>query len=147
MTRSSWVRAVVLIGVVSLAAATIVEFRTQGGPYVSRPLTIVDHVSRERHAQRATILLLRELEPLIPAGNAVAVFRPKDGRAQDDHDTYLAAVGLLPRHQVLPPFTASNLTNHADLVEWVVAVSAPFDHPHYRVVAGSPDGWLYRVVR
>lgn len=147
MTRDWWQRLVVWSGVLLLSAATIDRFRDQGGPYFARPHTIVDHVSKEPHETRDVIVLLPQVEPQIPQGATVAVFRPHDGKATDDHGSYLAAVGLLPHHQVLPPFTAYEVTPRENLAEWVVAVKAPFNHPHYRVVAGFANGWLYRVDR
>ena len=134
-------------GVLLLWAATILRFREHGGPYFARPRTVVDHVSKHPHETRDVIVLLPEVEPQIPAGATVAVFRPREGKATDDHSSYLTAVGLLPRHQVLPPFTAYERTPRENLVEWVVAVKEPFNHPHYRVVSGFPNGWLYRVAR
>ena len=147
MSRGSWQRGLVWSGVVLLAAATVVRLVERGGPYFARPRTVVDHVSKEPHETRDVIVLLPQVEPQIPRGASVAVFRPHDGKATDDHGSYLTAVGLLPHHRVQPPFTAYEVTPRENLVEWVVAVRAPFNHPHYRVVAGFPNGWLYRVDR
>ena len=59
------------------------------------------------------------------------MFRPKDGRAWNDNGVYLTAVGLLPHHSVLPPWTASADLRGDQLVEYVIAVDHPFDHPSY----------------
>lgn len=125
-------------------AAAVPHLADRGGPYLARPSTVVDHVSRSRHETRAALKLLPQVARLIPKGADVTVFRPKNGRAQDDHASYLTAVGLLPYHRVLPPFTAYHETSPKDLTRYVVAIGEPFDHPQYEAIAGFPEGWLYR---
>ena len=119
----------------------------RGRPYFELPSTVMDHAGPEEHALRQVLLLMPKVAPLLPEGAEVAAFRPKDGAVVDDHDTYLAAVGLLPRQFVLPPFTAYASTPREQLVEWVIAVGEPLRHPHYAPVAGFPEGWLYQVRR
>lgn len=136
----------IVVGVATLlaCAAAVRHLADRGGPYFARPATVVDHVSRSGHETRAALRLLPQVARLIPKDANVTVFRPKNGRAQDDHASYLTAVGLLPYHHVLPPFTAYHETSPKDLTQYVVAIGEPFNHPHYEVIAGFPEGWLYR---
>ena len=147
MSRAASQRVVVWTGVVLVCAATLYRFHARGGPYFAAPATVLDRVSAHGHETRDVVILLPQVEPQIPDGANVTVFRPLNGRAHNDHNNYLAAVGLLPRHQVLPPFTAFDETPRENLVDWVVAIREPFEHPHYRVVAGFSNGWLYKVDR
>ncbi|HUP49620.1 MAG TPA: hypothetical protein VNA04_12610 [Thermoanaerobaculia bacterium] len=147
MSRESLQTIIVWTVSLLLFAATVVRVSGRGGPLLRKPGTFVDHASPGAAEVRKVILLLPRVEPLIPRGEVVTVFRPMDGRSHNDHDNYLAAVGLLPHHQVIPPFSAFHETPPEHLAEWVVAIGEPFVHPHYRVVAGFPEGWLYRVAR
>lgn len=137
--RVVWTAALLLV------AALIYTWIIRRPPYFQLPRTVVDHVGVEEHPLRDVLLLLPDVEPLIPPGAQVTVFHPMDGLAQDDHDAYLTAVGLLPHHFVLPPFTANAANPRHELVEWVVAVGAPFTHPAYAPVASFPQGRLYRL--
>lgn len=130
-----------------LCGATIVRFVLDGGPFFTPPMTVVDHVSPAEHETRDALLLLPKVEPLIPRGATVAVFRPLNGQSQNDHSSYLTAVGLLPHHFVLPPFAAGRDTSPPDLVQFVVAVEEPFEHPAYDQVAAFDNGFLYEVRR
>jgi len=130
---------------VLLIAALVQIWIVRRPPYFDRPRTVVAHVGIEDHPLHDVLLLLPEVEPLIPHGAQVTVFHPKDGLAHNDHDAYLTAVGLLPHHFVLPPFTANITVPREELIEWVVAVGSPFTHPAYAPVAGFPHGWLYRL--
>ena len=139
---------------VVVTAATLILFvafahrlYTRGGPYVSPPETIVDHVGPNKHETRDALLLLPKVRPLLPRGALVTCFRPVNGEQHDDMPNFFAAVGQLPDQTVLPPFVASLGSNPSDLVEWVIAVRDPFTHPAYRAVAEFPEGRLYRVVR
>lgn len=147
MTRERLQRIVVWAAAALLSAATIALFGARGGPWMARPATIVEHVTPYEHETRDLVLLAPKVETLIPRGAAVTVFRPRGGRAHDDHANYLAGVGLFPRQNVLPPFIASRETRREDLAEWVIAVGDPFEHPHYRLIAEFPEGRLYRVDR
>ena len=140
-------RGVVWAASALLAMATVQRYAVRRPPFFAAPRSVFEHVDTRQHPLHAVLVLLPEVEPLIPPGAEVTVFRPKDGQAQDDHDTYLTAVGLLPHHHVLPPFTARRDVPPEQLIEWVVAVGEPFTHPHYVPVAGFPDGWLYQVRR
>ena len=145
MTRDRVQQVVAWTAALAISAAAVVRMADRGGPYVQAPRTVVDHVSRQGHETREALILVPQVARLIPRGATVTAFRPQDGRAQNDHPSYLTAVGLLPHHAVLPPFTAFPDTSPRDLAEYVVAIGAPFDHPRYRVVAGFPNGWLYQV--
>ena len=135
---------VVTVATLLACAAVARHLADRGGPYFARPATVVDHVSRSEHETRGALKLLPQVARLIPKDAEVSVFRTKNGRAQDDHASYLTAVGLLPYHHVLPPFTAYHETAPKDLTQYVVAIGEPFSHPHYEVIAGFPEGWLYR---
>lgn len=136
---------IVWVSVLLACAAAVHLLAGRGGPYFAAPSTVVDHVSRFEHEARGALKLVPQAARLIPRDATVTVFRPKHGRAQDDHASYLTAVGLLPYHRVVPPFTAYHETSPRDLSPYVIAIGEPFDHPHYEVIAGFPEGWLYRV--
>ena len=141
MKRESVVWAAVLLA----NAAAVYLLADRGGPYFAAPSTVVDHVARFEHETRPALKLVPQVARLIPKDATVTAFRPKNGRAQDDHASYLTAVGLLPYHRVVPPFTAYHETSPRDLAQYVIAIGEPFDHPHYDVIARFPEGWLYRV--
>ena len=145
MARWTFSEVAAWAGSLLLCAATIQQLAARGGPYFSVPATVVEHVSATGpHETRDALILLPQAARLIPRDTTVTAFRPRDGRAQDDHATYLTAVGLLPHHFVLPPFTAYPETAQADLAQYVVAIGSPFDHPRYEPIAGFANGWLYK---
>ena len=145
MARGTFSEVAAWAGAVLLCGAAIQQLVARGGPYFDLPPTVMEHVSTDRHETRDALILLPQVARLIPRGATVTAFRPQGGRAQNDHANYLTAVGLLPYHFVLPPFTAHHDTARHDLAQYVVAVGEPFDHPHYEAVAGFPNGWLYKV--
>lgn len=147
MTRVPVQKAVVYTAVLLLGIALFVRLFTRGGPYFERPQTIVDHVGTGLHETRAALLLLPKAAEVIPRGAHVACFRPIDGVQQYDTPDFLTAVGLLEHQWIEPGFTASLTVPREDLVEYVVAVRDPFTHPHYKPVAGFPEGWVYKVDR
>ncbi len=138
---------VILISIAALLGAMTLRYVERRPPYFSRPATLVDHVDRRVHDNQDLLLLLPKIERLIPRGVEVTCFRPANGQQQFDGPNYLAAVGLLPHRSVLPPFTAAADLPPDQLVEYVIAVGAPFVHPSYRVVASFPEGALYKVSR
>jgi hypothetical protein len=146
-TRERLETAVITTAVVLLLAAMVMRYAERRPPWFAKPATVVDHVERFEHETRDVLLLAPKVAPLIPRGSDVACFRPKDGREHPDSPIYLTAVGLLPNHRVLPPFTAASELARDQLVEWVIAVREPFTHPAYEVVATFPEGKLHRVVR
>jgi len=147
MKRRAVEQTVIALGAILLMAALLVRLVSRGGPYLERPQTIVDHVGPGKHETRDALILLPKVEPLIPRGAMVTCFRPAGGQADYDTPNYFAAVGALPKHTVLPPFVASLDTPRNGLVEYVVAIEKPFDHPYYHLVATFPEGRLYKVDR
>jgi len=147
MSRSAAQRTVVYAAAVLLAAALGRRLVTRGGPYFQAPRTIVDHVGPNQHETRDALIVLPRAARVIPEGKEVTCFRPIGGQEQYDSANYLTAVGMLPRHQVLPPFTAGLLTPRAQLVEYVIAIRDPFDHPAYVPIAEWPEGRVYQVQR
>ena len=145
MTRPE--KCIVVAATLLLLVALVHRLYTRGGPYFSRPETIVDHVAPNKHETRDVLILLPKVRPLLPRGALVTCFRPVNGEQNYDTPDFFAAVGQLPDQTVLPPFAASVGSKPSDLVEWVIAVWKPFTHPSYRVVAEFPEGRLYRVVR
>jgi hypothetical protein len=144
MNRDALQRVVVIAGAVLLSLAAVVRLAGRGAPYFARPRTIVDHAGPREHETRQALILLPEVAPLLPRGAEVTCFRPRDGKAWNDDAVYLASVGLLPHQSVLPPWTAATDLPRGELVEYVIAVGGPFDHPAYVPLAGFPDGWLYK---
>ena len=147
MNRRAVEQTVIALGAILLAAALLVRLISRGGPYLERPQTIVDHVGPRKHETRDALILLPKVEPLIPRSAMVTCFRPAGGQADYDTPNYFAAVGALPKHTVLPPFTASLNWRRDELVDYVVAIGEPFDHPYYHLVATFPEGRLYKVDR
>ena len=135
---------VALAGALLLSIALVFVYADRRGPYFAQPLTVVDHTGVREHETRAELILIPQVEPLIPPGSEVTAFRPRNGRAWNDDGVYLAAVGLLPHHSVLPPWTAGAELRGDQVVEYVIAIGGPFDHPSYAPVAGFPNGWLYK---
>lgn len=140
-------KAVIVAVSLLLAVALVWRFYERRPPYFAAPRTIVDHVDRIEHPQRATVLLLEKVKPLIPRGSGVACFRSIEGKRESDNSNYLTAVGMLPHQVVLPSFMADASLSKEDLVEYVVAVGEPLHHPGYKPVAGFAEGYLYRVDR
>ena len=140
-------RLTLALGVLLLTVALLVRLISRGGPYFTRPETIVDHVGPQKHETRDVLLLLPKVAPLIPRSAIVTCFRPVGGQMDFDAPDYFAAVGALPKHTVWPPFVASLTTPRNELVEYVIAVEKPFEHPYYHVVATFPEGRLYKVDR
>jgi hypothetical protein len=138
---------VIVLGAVLLTGAFSVRLFTRGGPYFELPETILDHVGPNKHETRDALILLPKVAPLIPRGEMVTCFRPAGGQMQYDTSNYFAAVGALPRHTVLPPFMAGLDVARKELVDYVIAVGPPFEHPYYHVVATFPEGRLYKVDR
>ncbi|HVS33574.1 MAG TPA: hypothetical protein VMS98_19220 [Thermoanaerobaculia bacterium] len=147
MSRDALRQIVAGAATLALCIALLHRYYVRRGPYFEKPRTIVEHVDIIDHEARDVILLAREVAPLIPPGAQVTCFEPVDGKHQYDGINYLSAVGLLPNHQVLPPFAAGEDLSAAEVVEYVIAVREPFDHPAYSVVAGFPTGYLYKARR
>jgi hypothetical protein len=144
MSRDVLQRVVAYGGALLLCAALLARYSARGGPYFERPRTVVDHVEAVAHPSRDALILIPQVEPLLPRGAEVTCFRPKNGQAWNDHESYLIAVGLLPHQFVLPPFTAASELRGEQVTEYVIAVGEPFDHPSYAPVAGFTSGWLYK---
>jgi hypothetical protein len=144
MSRDALPRIVAYGGALLLSIALLSVYSARGGPYFERPRTIVDHVEASEHPSRDELILIPQVEPLLPRGAEVTCFRPKNGQAWNDHDSYLIAVGLLPHQFVLPPFTAASDLRGEQVTEYVIAIGAPFEHPSYTPVAGFTNGWLYK---
>ena len=146
MSRDALRQIVVGAASLLLVVALIYRLYIRRPPYFAAPRTLVEHVDIIDHEARDVLLLLPEVERLIPAGAAVTCFKPLNGKWQYDGINYLTAVGLLPNHNVLPPFAAGE-GPMAQRVEYVIAVREPLDQPEYAVVAGFPTGYLYKVRR
>src|SRR5260370_33406286 len=127
--RSARERLILARGVLLLTVALLVRLVSRGGPYVTRPETIVDHVGRQKHETRDALLLLPKVAPLIPRNAIVTCFRPVGGQMDFDAPDYFAAVGALPKHTVWQPFVASLNTPRKELADYVRAVGTPVEHP------------------
>ncbi len=141
-------KTIVVVLALLLTAALVDRLYTRGGPYLERPLTIMDHVGAARHETRDALVLLPKVRPLLPRDADVTCFRPVNGAApESDMVNFFAAVGQLPYQKVLPPFTALVTTPLPNLVPYVVAVRDPFTDPRYKAIAEYPEGRLYKVQR
>ena len=147
MSRDALRQIVAGAATLALVAALLHRLYVRRGPYFEKPPTIVEHVDIIDHEARDVVLLTRAVAAIIPAGAEVTCFKPAGGKQHYDGINYLSAVGLLPQHKVMPPFAASEDLPADKVVEWVIAVREPFDHPAYSVVAGFPTGFLYKARR
>jgi hypothetical protein len=132
--------------VVLLAWALLDRLASRGAPYFERPRSAIEHAGTGGPDIAGALIALPVFEKMIPRGADVTCFRPVDGQAHDDMN-FLTAVGQLPRHRVLPPFTAGSALPKEELIEYVVAIREPFAHPHYTLVAALPEARLYRLSR
>lgn len=130
-----------------LLLALIQVLYMRGGPFFRPPATIFDHVFVETHEARDAMLVLPRVRPMLPRGAKVTCFRPANGKWQWDVPDFHAAITELPQQVVWPPFSASEDIPKANLVDYVIAIDAPFTHPAYRLEADVPPGRLYKVVR
>jgi hypothetical protein len=148
MRRDALRQVVVSAASLLLVIALLHRYYQRRPPYfaAAAPRTLVEHVDIIDHEARDVLLLLPEVERLIPKGAGVTCFKPVDGKWQYDGVNYLTAVGLLPDHNVLPPFSAGEGPIEKR-VEYVIAVREPFNQPEYAVVAGFPTGYLYKARR
>ncbi len=95
-------------------------------------------------ASRDVILLSRAAADIVPRGATVTAIQPSQA---PDYDVthYLTAVGMMPRHRVIPP--AFDTQDRGALPQFVLAVREPFSNKHYRLYRELPEGRIYEVVR
>lgn len=144
MSRDALRRGVAWCGALLLSALVVQRYSAAGAPYVQAPQTILDHVWDGHHPQRNELVVVPELAARIPRGAQVTVLQPQNGQVWDDHLTFLTAVGLLPHHDVVHPAAAKPDRRRDDLVEYLIAVDSPLNHPGYEEIAAVKNGWLYR---
>lgn len=128
-----------------LAALLAARYHERRPPYFELPRTLLDHPSPEEHEARYALIMIERARTLVPRGKEVTCFRPVGGKQQYDSGSFLSAVGLMPEHVVLPPFTASDDSNPP--IEYVIAVRGPFEHARYTRIAEFPEGAIYRAPR
>lgn len=136
---------VVYVFVALLTAALCIRLYSRGGPFFERPISVFEHVGEGHKDLDDTIILCRRAAPLIPRGATVACFHPLNGVDQYDSASFLTAVGFLPKQQVLPPDTASNITPPEQSAQYVIAIGERFTNPHYEAIVEWPEGRLYKV--
>ena len=136
----------VVIGVATIAlnAMLVAKMADRGRPYFETPRTIADHTIDPQDPPRLALTFLPQLSKVIPLGATVAVFKPVNGKVNDD-GAFFVATGLLPRHQIVPPLMASDAVEARDRAEWVAAITDPLDNPNYELVATYPEGRLYKL--
>lgn len=110
----------------------------RGGPYWEVPETVLDHVQPEAPLSRQAIVMSRRVESLMPRGASLTVIAPAQA-PNYDFTHYLAASGMLPRHEVRHP----SLAEGERWPDFVIALGAPFEHRGYRLVREFPEGRLY----
>lgn len=140
-------RAIVAAATLLLIAVFAARLYTRGGPYFTRPDTIVSRVGRAPYEIEPTLRLLPRVRPLLRRDAVVVCFRPVKGKQAYQMDRFFAAVGQLPYQKVVPSFAAATDVPLKNLAEYVVAVGEPFTHPSYALVATFPEGRLYQVKR
>ena len=129
--------AIIWIAAALFAAALIHRFYRLGGPYFTPPQTVQDHVAPVPYPSRDVILLARRAAEIVPRGATVTAIEPSQA---PNHDVtlWLTAVGMMPRHRVVPPDAHP---------EYVLAVRTPFANPAYRLITALPEGRIYEASR
>ena len=135
---------IIYVAAVVFAVALVHRYHSLGGPYFEFPKTVQDHVAPTPFASRDVILLARAAAEIIPRGTTVTAIQPSQA---PDYDIthYLTAVGMMPRHRVVPP--TLNATDPKALPQYVLAVREPLAHPRYRLFRQIPEGRIYEVMR
>ena|SRR5476651_362475 len=121
-----------------LAIALTARFRAQGGPYLSPPRTVYDHVSPSGHPTIADIVLCRVAAPLMRSGATVAVLKPSEKPHYDTTHTNTAE-GLLMHQNVVAPGTGTP--------DYIITVGEALDDARYQLVQKFPEGSLYSLRR
>jgi hypothetical protein len=133
---------IIYVATIVFIAALVHRFHRLGGPYFQPPHTVQDHVWPEPFPSRDMILLARRAAELLPRGSTVTAVRP--GEAPNyDITLSLTAVGMMPRHRVLPPALG---TDRTALPRYVLAVREEFVHPSYVLYRALPEGRIYEVI-
>ena len=141
MARQIIRRVLIYAAALVFIMAVVRRYHWLGGPYFTFPDTIQDHVWPERFASADAIVLARRAEPLLPRGAKVTLLTPSEA-PNYDQTHWLTGLGLLPRQEVVPQKVDGP---RETLPDYVIAIRGPFDHPHYRVVATFPEGFLYTL--
>jgi hypothetical protein len=129
--------AIVWVAAVIFAAALIHRFHRLGGPYFTMPETVQDHVAPAPYPSRDVILLARRAAEIVPRGATVTAIEPSQA-PNYDVTLWLTAVGMMPRHRVVPPEAHP---------EYVLAVRTPFTNPSYHLITALPEGRIYEANR
>ena len=116
------------------------EHLARGGP--SRARTVMSHSGMAPERAEAGLLLLQHANRTLPPYARVAVVKP-NGR-WDDAGMLAVAHGQLARLHPVPASTLDAGTNPPD---FVVAVDAPLEDPHYERIHESPTGGIWKRVR
>lgn len=125
---------IVAVATLILLIAFVNRLYTRGGPYFTRPETIVDHVGPNKHETRDALVLLPKVRPLLPRGARVTCFEPGNADTMPD---FFTAVGQLPQQVVIAP--------NDGMPEYVIAIRKPLDNSAYRMIAEFPEGRLYKA--
>lgn len=132
--------AIVWIAAAIFAVALIHRFYRLGGPYFTFPETVQDHVAPVPYPSRDVILLADRAANIIPRGATVTAIEPSQA-PNYDVTHWLTAVGMMPRHRVVPPeFDKAP-------PQYVLAVRTPFANPSYRLITELPEGRIYEASR
>ena len=129
--------AIVWIAAALLAAALIHRFYRLGGPYFAFPQTVQDHVAPAPYPSRDVILLARRAAEIVPRGATVTAIEPSQA-PNYDVTLWLTAVGMMPRHRVVPPEARP---------QYVLTVRTPLADPAYRLITELPEGRIYEASR
>lgn len=141
MSRQIIRRVLIYAAALVFVTAVVRRYHWLGGPYFTFPDTIQDHVWPSRFASADAIVLARRAEPLLPRGAKVTLLTPSEA-PNYDQTHWMTGLGMLPRQHVVP----QKLDGPREtLPDYVIAIRGPFEHPHYRVVATFPEGFLYTL--
>lgn len=115
-------------------ALSVRELVARGG--VSRPRTVISHSGLAPERAEAGLLLLEYASRTLPQYARVALVKPR-GR-WDDAGMLAVAHGQLPRQHAVPA---------ADAPDFIIAIDAPLEDPHFEKIYEAPAGSIWKRVR
>lgn len=141
--RSRARTAIAIAATLVMAVALVRHYRWLGPPYFEIPPTVQDHVWPAPFASRDVILLAGRAAKVLPRGETVTAIQPSNA-PNFDVTHFLTALGMMPKHRVIPPKLD---TSPAELPRFVLSVREEWTHPAYVHHSSYPEGHIYEVQR
>jgi hypothetical protein len=124
----------ILLFSLAFIALSLRELVARGG--VSRPRTVISHSGIAPERAEAGLLLLQYASRTLPQYARVALIKPR-GR-WDDAGMLAVAHGQLPRQHAVP---------FGDAPDFVIAIDAPLEDPHFEKIYDAPGGSIWKRMR